>query len=68
MSKYEEQAYEEVLAWKRKILKRPKMVQRLSKQVQVKINEKIPNKAHEIIHRCDQEFCENDVSRFGVND
>jgi hypothetical protein len=49
MSKYEEQAYEEVLAWKRKILKRPKMVQRFSKQVQLKINEKIPNKAHEII-------------------
>ena len=49
MSEYEEQVYEEVLAWKRKILKRPKMVQRLSKQVQVKINEKIPNKAHEII-------------------
>lgn len=49
MSEYEEQAYEEVLAWKRKVLKRPKMFQRLSKQVQVKINEKIPDKAHEVV-------------------
>jgi len=49
MSEYEVKAYEEVLEWKRKMLKRPKMIQRLSKQVQLKINEKIPNKAHEII-------------------
>jgi hypothetical protein len=49
MSEYEEKAYEEVLQWKRKILKRPKMVQRLSRQVQLKVNEKIPTKAHEII-------------------
>ena len=49
MSKYEEQAYEEILAWKRKILKRPKMVQRLTKQAQLKINEKIPNKVHEMM-------------------
>jgi hypothetical protein len=49
MREYEVKAYEEVLEWKRKMLKRPKMVQRLSKQVQVKINEKIPDKAHEII-------------------
>ena len=49
MGDYEVKAYEEVLEWKRKMLKRPKMVQRLSKQVQLKINEKIPDKAHEII-------------------
>ena len=49
MGEYEVKAYEEVLEWKRKMLKRPKMVQRLSKQVQLKINEKIPDKAHEII-------------------
>ena len=49
MGKYEEQAYEEILAWKRKILKRPKMVQRLTKQAQLKINEKIPNKVHEMM-------------------
>ena len=49
MGEYEVRAYEEVLEWKRKMLKRPKMVQRVSKQVQLKINEKIPDKAHEII-------------------
>jgi uncharacterized protein (DUF697 family) len=49
MSRYEEQAYEEIRAWKRKIVKRPKMVQRLTKQAQLKINEKIPNKVHEMI-------------------
>lgn len=49
MREYELKAYEEVLEWKRKMLKRPKMVQRLSKQVQLKINEKIPDKAHGII-------------------
>ena len=49
MGKYEEQAYEEILTWKRKILKRPKMVQRLTKQAQLKINEKIPNKVHEMM-------------------
>ena len=49
MSRYEEQAYEEIQAWKLKILKRPKMVQRLTKQAQLKINEKIPNKVHEMI-------------------
>ena len=49
MRKYEVKAYEEVLEWKRKMLKRPKMLQRVSKQMQLKINEKIPDKAHEII-------------------
>ncbi len=49
MSRYEEQAYEEIRAWKRKMVKRPKMVQRLTKQAQLKINEKIPNKVHEMI-------------------
>ena len=49
MSRYEEQAYEEIRAWKRKIVKRPKMVQRLTKQAQLKINEKIPNKVHEMV-------------------
>ena len=49
MGEYEVRAYEEVLEWKRKMLKRPKMVQRMSKQLQLKINEKIPDKAHQII-------------------
>ena len=49
MNNYEEQAYEQIRVWKRKIVKRPKMVQRLTKQAQLKINEKIPNKVHEMM-------------------
>lgn len=49
MTKYELQAYEEIQQWKRKLLKRANIVQRLSKKAQVKINEKIPEKAHQII-------------------
>ena len=49
MNQYETQIFDEVLVWKRKICKKPKMVQRLTKQAQLKINEKIPDKAHEII-------------------
>ena len=49
MNKYEEQVYEEIRLWKRKIVKRPKIVQRLTKQAQIKINEKIPNKVHEVM-------------------
>lgn len=49
MGRYEKQVYEEIQAWKLKMLKRPKMIQRLTKQAQIKINERIPNKAHEII-------------------
>ncbi|TKC18167.1 EcsC family protein [Robertmurraya kyonggiensis] len=49
MTKYELQAYEEIQQWKRKLLKRANLVQRLSKKAQDKINEKIPEKAHQII-------------------
>ncbi|RTR31433.1 EcsC family protein [Robertmurraya yapensis] len=49
MTKYELQAYEEIQQWKRKLLKRANLVQRISKKAQVKINEKIPEKAHQII-------------------
>ncbi len=49
MNQYDVQVYDEVVVWKRKICKKPKMVQRLTKQAQLKINQKIPDKAHEII-------------------
>lgn len=49
MNQYDVQVHDEVVIWKRKICKRPKMVQRLTKQAQMRINEKIPDKAHEII-------------------
>jgi len=40
MGQYEEQTYDEIIQWKRKILKKPKMFQRMTKGVQEKINEK----------------------------
>jgi len=49
MGRYEEEVYSEILDWKRKLLKKPKMFQRMTKELQGKINEKIPNKAHQII-------------------
>lgn len=49
MNTYEVKVYEDIQAWKRKISKRPKMVQRLTKQAQIKINEKIPNRVHEMM-------------------
>lgn len=49
MADYNMKAIEEVEAWKRKIFKRSSLLSRLSKKAQLKINEKIPEKAHEII-------------------
>ncbi|WP_077211110.1 EcsC family protein [Bacillus dakarensis] len=49
MNEYESKAYEEILEWKRKILKRSSLINRMSKKAQVKINELIPEKAHQII-------------------
>ena len=49
MGQYEQQTYDEIIQWKRKMLKKPKMFQRMTKGVQEKINEKIPEKAHQII-------------------
>lgn len=56
MESYEELAYDEVLAWKRNILKRPKMMQRFTKNIQVKINEKIPEKVHETVTEAIKNF------------
>ncbi len=49
MNDYEQRVYEEVLDWKRRMLKKPGIIQRISKKAQTKINEKIPEKAHDII-------------------
>lgn len=49
MNNYEQMAYEEVNQWKRKMLKRSGLLQRVSKKAQIKINEKIPEKAHQIV-------------------
>lgn len=49
MKEYELKAYEEVQEWKRKLLKRSNLLQRVSKKAQEKINEKIPEKAHRVV-------------------
>jgi hypothetical protein len=49
MNKYDADAWNEVLAWKQNMLKRPKIMQRITKQAQIKINEKIPDKVHSVV-------------------
>lgn len=49
MNEYELKAYGEVIDWKRKMLKKPSLINRISKKAQMKINEKIPAKAHDVI-------------------
>ncbi|MEK4149062.1 EcsC family protein [Robertmurraya sp. FSL W8-0741] len=49
MNDYEQKVYEEVQAWKRKLLKRSNLIKRVSKKAQDKINEKIPEKVHSVI-------------------
>lgn len=49
MNEYELEVYEEVEEWKRKIMRRSGMMNRLSKKAQGKINEFIPDKVHEVM-------------------
>ena len=49
MNEYELKAYEEVQAWRLKMMKRSGIFNRLSKQAQNKINSFIPEKVHQII-------------------
>jgi hypothetical protein len=49
MNHYEQRAYQEAIEWKRKFLKRSNLLKRFSKKAQEKINEKIPEKAHQIM-------------------
>ncbi|MDZ5470214.1 EcsC family protein [Bacillus sp. 31A1R] len=49
MNEYELHAYKEVEDWKRNLLKKPRLINRLSKKAQIKINEMIPEKAHHIV-------------------
>lgn len=46
MNEYEKKVYEELIIWKYEILKRPTVLDRLSKRVQKKVNEIIPEKVH----------------------
>jgi hypothetical protein len=49
VNEYELKVYDEVQEWKRKLTRRSGMMNRLSKKAQVKINEVIPEKVHEIM-------------------
>jgi len=44
-----DQLYEEALRWKLKQMKRPSVWKRTSKQIQTKINQRIPEKFHEVV-------------------
>lgn len=49
MNDYELKVFDELQAWRLKIMKQSGLVNRLAKKAQVKINEKIPEKAHAVI-------------------
>lgn len=49
MNEYELKAYQEVEDWKIRIVKRPGIINRLSKRAQNKVTEIIPDKAHQMI-------------------
>ncbi|MEK3989128.1 EcsC family protein [Robertmurraya sp. FSL R5-0851] len=49
MNEYELKIYHEIVLWKRKLLKKSPILQRVSKKSQGKINELIPAKAHQFI-------------------
>lgn len=49
MNEYEQKVYEELQEWKREINKKPRIINRLSKQVQKKITHYIPEKIHLVL-------------------
>lgn len=49
MTEYEQMVYDEIQAWKNKLLKRPSLIHRVTKKAQTNINALIPEKAHTII-------------------
>lgn len=46
VNRYDEQAYAELTAWQKKMLRRPGLFNKLSKRVQTKLNTWIPEKIH----------------------
>ena len=48
-TEYERKVYEEIQGWKKRILKRSNLFNRISKKAQNKINGMIPDKAHKVI-------------------
>lgn len=49
MNEYEHKVYEELEDWRREILKRSSLFNRLSKKAQRKLNEVIPEKVHQVV-------------------
>jgi hypothetical protein len=49
MGKYEKEALSEVVAWQKQMVRRPSLLNKLSKRVQTKINTWIPEKVHAAI-------------------
>lgn len=49
MNNYENVAHKEVMEWKRKLLKRSSMINRMSKKAQNKVNHFIPKKVHDVL-------------------
>lgn len=49
MTEYEKKVYEEIQIWQRKIIKQSSLFNRMSKNVQTKINRKIPERVHKVI-------------------
>ncbi|MBU8880003.1 EcsC family protein [Bacillus sp. FJAT-29790] len=49
MNEYEVKAYQEIEEWKRKMLKKSGLLNRFSKKAQMKVNNLIPDKAHQIM-------------------
>ena len=48
-NEYEQQAKKELIAWQKKMLRRPGLLNNLSKKIQTKINSWIPEKVHKAI-------------------
>ncbi|MTT31371.1 EcsC family protein [Terrilactibacillus sp. BCM23-1] len=49
MNDYEVKVYQDILEWKRQMLKRSGWINRTSKKIQTKVNQLIPEKAHVVI-------------------
>jgi uncharacterized protein (DUF697 family) len=49
MDAYEQRVFHEAMNWKGKMDKKSPLLQRFTKQIQVKINDKIPEKVHEVV-------------------
>lgn len=49
MQQYEQTAFEELIQWQKKMQRKPSLLNRLSKNVQTKINSYIPEKVHNAI-------------------